>query len=119
MKKIYYSVILSLAFSLFSCSDFLDRESLSELSNGNFWNTEADATKALVGCYDALQSEGSLGFCWPGGNTCSLRELEFATDNGYFAWIPWVGPDVITTNTMSPTAAVTKAVWNASYAGIA
>lgn len=36
MKKIYYSVILSLAFSLFSCSDFLDRESLSELSNGNF-----------------------------------------------------------------------------------
>ena len=86
MKKIYYSVILSLAFSLFSCSDFLDRESLSELSNGNFWNTEADATKALVGCYDALQSEGSLGFCWPGGNTCSLRELEFATDNGYFAW---------------------------------
>ena len=54
MKKIYYSVILSLAFSLFSCSDFLDRESLSELSNGNFWNTEADATKALVGCYDAL-----------------------------------------------------------------
>ena len=35
MKKIYYSVILSLAFSLFSCSDFLDRESLSELSNGN------------------------------------------------------------------------------------
>ena len=76
MKKIYYSVILSLAFSLFSCSDFLDRESLSELSNGNFWNTEADATKALVGCYDALQSEGSLGFCWPGGNTCSLRELQ-------------------------------------------
>lgn len=66
MKKIYYSVIFSLAFSLFSCSDFLDRESLSELSNGNFWNTEADATKALVGCYDALQSEGSLGFCWPG-----------------------------------------------------
>lgn len=65
MKKIYYSVILSLAFSLFSCSDFLDRESLSELSNGNFWNTEAEATKALVGCYEALQSEGSLGFCWP------------------------------------------------------
>ena len=119
MKKIYYSVIFSLAFSLFSCSDFLDRESLSELSNGNFWNTEADATKALVGCYDALQSEGSLGFCWPGDKTCSLRELEFATDNGYFAWIPWVGPDVITNNTMSPTSAVTKAVWNASYTGIA
>lgn len=119
MKKIYYSVILSLFFSLCSCSDFLDRESLSELSNGNFWSTEADAKKALVGCYDALQSEGSFGFCWPGGKTCSLRELEFATDNGYFAWIPWVGPDVITTNTMSPTSEVVKAVWNASYAGIA
>lgn len=45
MKKIYYSVILSLFFSLCSCSDFLDRESLSELSNGNFWSTEADAKK--------------------------------------------------------------------------
>lgn len=119
MKKIYYLIILSLGFSLFSCSDFLDRESLSELSNGNFWNTEAEATKALVGCYDALQSEGSFGFCWPGGKTCSLRELEFATDNGYFAWIPWVGPDVITTNTMSPTSSVVEGVWNASYAGIA
>ncbi len=119
MKKIYYSILFCVSFLLFSCSDFLDRESLSELSNGNFWDTEADATKALVGCYDALQSEGSFGFCWPGGNTCSLRELEFVTDNGYYAWIPWVGPDVLTTNTMSPTVSVTKAVWNASYAGIA
>ena len=48
MKKIYYSVILSLALSLFSSSDFLHRESLSELSKGNFWNKEADATKAFV-----------------------------------------------------------------------
>ena len=75
--------------------------------------------KALVGCYDALQSEGSLGFCWPGGNTCSLRELNLllitAILPGFRGW----APDVITTNTMSPTAAVTKAVWNASYAGIA
>lgn len=119
MKKIYYSCLLALSASLFSCSDFLDRESMSELSSDIFWNSEDDATKALVGCYDALQSEGSFGFCWPGGKTCSLRELEFATDNGYFAWIPWVGPDVLTNNTMSPNSSVTEAVWNASYAGIA
>ena len=119
MRKVYYLMVLSFGLLFGACADFLERESLSELSNGNFWNTEADALKALAGCYDALQKEGSLGFCWPGGNTCSLRELEFATDNGYFAWIPWVGPDVITTNTMNPTSDVVKSVWNASYAGIA
>ncbi len=117
MKKYIISVLVSALF--FSCSDFLDRASLSELADSNFWNSEADAQKALVGCYDALQQEGSFGFCWPGGNTCSLRELDFATDNGYFAWIPWVGPDVITNNTLSPTSAVVEAVWDASYAGIA
>lgn len=119
MRKVYYLMVLSFGLLFGACADFLERESLSELSNGNFGNTEADALKALAGCYDALQKEGSLGFCWPGGNTCSLRELEFATDNGYFAWIPWVGPDVITTNTMNPTSDVVKSVWNASYAGIA
>ena len=117
MKKYIISVLVSALF--FSCSDFLDRASLSELADSNFWNSEADAQKALVGCYDALQQEGSFGFCWPGGNTCSLRELDFATDNGYFAWIPWVGPDVITNNTLSPTSTVVEAVWDASYAGIA
>lgn len=119
MKKIYNSALLLLAVALSSCSDFLDRESMSDLANSTFWNTEEEATRALVGCYDALQSEGSFGFCWPGGKTCSLRELDYATDNGYFAWIPWVGPDCITTNTMSPTSSVVLAVWNSMYAGIA
>lgn len=83
MKKIYYSVIFSLAFSLFSCSDFLDRESLSELSNGNFWNTEADATKALVGCYDALQSEGSFVMSIP-----LLRSFEsFSSKSPAKTWL--------------------------------
>lgn len=118
MKKISYSILL-LSFLFSSCSDFLDRASLSELSNESFWADEADATKALAGCYDAMQAEGSFGFVWPGTYTCSLRELEFATDNGYFLWIPWIGPDVITTNTMSPTAPIAESVWKSSYVGIA
>ena len=118
MKKL--SIILaSLGLFCCSCSDFLERESLSEISNGNFWNTEEDAMKALAGCYDALQMEGNLGFCYPGGRTASLREFDYVTDNGYYAWIPWLALDVITTNTLSPTSQATSAVWTAYYAGIA
>lgn len=49
MKRIIYFIagILLLA----SCSDFLDRNPLSEIANENFWNTETDATAALTGCY--------------------------------------------------------------------
>lgn len=117
MKKYIISILL-LSLLFFSCSDFLDRNSMSELSNETFWSNEEDATKALVGCYDALQMEGGMGFVWPGGYTCSLRELDFVTDNGFFLWIPWVAPDVITNNTLSPTSSVVRAVWKASYTGI-
>lgn len=118
MKKIIISIFL-LSTLFFSCSDFLDRNSLSELSNETFWSSEGDATKALVGCYDALQMEGGIAFVWPGASTCSLRELEFATDNGFFLWIPWVAPDVLTNNTLSPTSGLVQAAWKASYTGIA
>ena len=74
MKKIKSILLISgLTLLLSSCSDFLDKESLSELSAEGFWNSKQDAEMALVGCYDALQAEG-LYFVWPGPNTCSPRE---------------------------------------------
>ena len=34
-----------------SCSDLLEKNPPSEISNGNFWTGESDAKLALVGCY--------------------------------------------------------------------
>lgn len=117
MKK-YIISFLFLSFLSISCSDFLERSSLSELSNETYWQNEDDANRALAGCYNALTQEG-LYFTYPGWATASPRELEFATDNGFFTWIPWLAPDVLTTNSLTPSSNLVRSVWKASYRGIA
>ena len=61
--------ILALAlfgFGLASCTNsFLDVESKTESSTGNYYKTESDAYRALVGCYDGWQcttSNKGVGF---------------------------------------------------------
>ncbi|MGL4852324.1 MAG: RagB/SusD family nutrient uptake outer membrane protein, partial [Phocaeicola sp.] len=70
MKTNYLKTVL-VAFALSggiftSCSEsFLDIESLTESSTGNFYKTESDAYRALLGCYDGWQvtsSNTSVGF---------------------------------------------------------
>ncbi|MCL1934434.1 MAG: RagB/SusD family nutrient uptake outer membrane protein [Candidatus Azobacteroides sp.] len=54
MKNI--SVILILCASLSACSEsFLDTESKTTSTTGNFYKTENDAYRALLGCYDGWQ----------------------------------------------------------------
>lgn len=55
MKTKLYLILL--VISLASCSDFLNREPISDLAEENFFKTGADAEAALVAAYDALQSE--------------------------------------------------------------
>lgn len=61
--------ILALGFAglgLTACSEsFLDVESKTESSTGNFYKTESDAYRALLGCYDGWQcttSNGGISF---------------------------------------------------------
>lgn len=55
-----------LSLGLTSCMDsFLDTESKTESSTGNYYKTESDAYRALVGCYDGWQcttSNEGIGF---------------------------------------------------------
>lgn len=55
-----------LSFGLASCADsFLNVESKTESSTGNYYKTESDAYRALVGCYDGWQcttSNEGVGF---------------------------------------------------------
>lgn len=56
-----YMIALGLAgMGLASCTaDFLDVESKVESTTGNFYQTESDAYRALIGCYDGWQCTNS------------------------------------------------------------
>ena len=47
MKKYSIYIMLASALILGSCSDFLDRDPLSQASENTFWQTEADAAKGI------------------------------------------------------------------------
>lgn len=55
MKK--YILLIIAIVTVTSCTNFLDREPISDLAEENFFKTGADAESALVAAYDALQSE--------------------------------------------------------------
>ena len=55
MKNIKYILSFLCAVIFSSCSDYLDKQPLDELSSSTFWKTEADADKALAGVYGKLQ----------------------------------------------------------------
>ena len=79
MKK-YLSIIAAalLMGSFSSCSDFLDRCPLEELSDESFWKTEKDAEMAVSNLYnvlptwdtdDAINSDDAVhGIKWAAGN---------------------------------------------------
>lgn len=79
MKK-YLSIIAAalLMGSFSSCSDFLDRYPLEELSDGSFWKTEKDAEMAVSNLYNvlptwdvdkAINSDDAVhGIKWAAGN---------------------------------------------------
>ncbi len=62
MNKLkYYIATLGVTFGLFSCSDFLDVEPMTQVLDTNFYKTVSDAEMALIGCYDGYQRTSSNG----------------------------------------------------------
>lgn len=86
MKKIHHTfkitkvclLTLSLALGTTSCSDLLDKEPPSDISNGSFWTGEGDALLALTGCYRFQTGWSHDDFATPQG----LLYLDFAGGNG-------------------------------------
>lgn len=79
MKKKYLYIVASAALLSFSsCSDFLDRYPLEELSDGSFWKTPKDAEMAVSNLYAVLPGmdvDGDInsdnavhGIKWAAGN---------------------------------------------------
>lgn len=62
--KLQISYLIVLIFCLTSCSDFLDRPPLDQLSEDTFYKTESDINSALLGAYSSLQNIDWTGKGW-------------------------------------------------------
>lgn len=86
MKNIYHTIgvakaglfALALLLGAAGCSDLLDKEPPSAISNGSFWTGEGDAMLALTGCYRFQTGWSHDDFATPQG----LLYLDFAGGNG-------------------------------------
>lgn len=85
MKKLHYMIApakmllaatMTLGFT--NCTDILDKEPPSAISDGSFWTGEGDAKLALVGCYRFQTGWSHDNFDSPQG----LLYLDFAGGNG-------------------------------------
>ena len=99
-----------------ACSDFLDKESLTQLDESNFWKTELDAQAALTAAYSGLRTSifGSVR----GANGVSI-DLESLSDNAIctsgFVNLNNILPGGVTPST---TGAIAQ-FWTDCYNGIA
>lgn len=112
MKKLINLIILG--FLTISCSDeFLDRNSLTGISNETFWKTEKDAVMGLTSCYDGLQNN----FLYNGGPwEKGFAMMDNLTDNGgHFNWDGWMAGYDIANGTHTPTSLLVGSFWSASY----
>lgn len=78
MKKLIYIAAIGMCFIMPSCTDsFLDTEPMTEVLDGNFYRTVADAEMALIGCYDGYQRTSA------NGNTAFYVVSEILSDNTF------------------------------------
>jgi hypothetical protein len=57
MKRFNIYILLSLVAAFSSCSDFLDRDPLSQASENTFWNSLSDAEKGMNALYPLLPGQ--------------------------------------------------------------
>lgn len=60
MKRLYIYMIAGMTLAGASCSDFLDTVPKDALSPSTTWQTESDAEKFLIGCYDGWADENGI-----------------------------------------------------------
>lgn len=115
MKKI--TLLICIVFTVASCNnDYLETPSLTQIAEGNFWQSEADAFLALNGVYSTLQSRSMYGGClncWQG-----FPGFDGLGDNAFNQY-KWEGPGVFMEGGYGPNNGQFRAIWNDHYRGIA
>lgn len=113
MKKLVYIVT---AICLFSCSeDYLERGSLTQLAEGNFWQNEKDALLGINGIYENLQDRvlysGNLN------GTAGIPQHDSFADNSFNNY-KFEGPGNFVEGRADPTYGFFNAFWTSNYRGI-
>ncbi|MCB0434734.1 MAG: RagB/SusD family nutrient uptake outer membrane protein, partial [Mangrovimonas sp.] len=115
MKKIF--IICCLATLLASCSDdYLDRSSLTQIAEDNFWTSESDAYLALNAVYSTLQSKSLYGGSLNGFQ--GLPGFDNLGDNAFNQY-KWEGPGLFMEGTIDPSHGSIANIWNDLYQGVA
>lgn len=115
MKKILFALFILLTFS--QCSDdFLNRSSLTQIAEDNFWTSEADAFLALNAVYSSLQARSMYGGNLNGWQ--GFPGFDNFGDNA-FNQFKWEGPGLFMEGTVDPSSGPLRNIWNGLYEGIA
>ncbi|RHJ92169.1 RagB/SusD family nutrient uptake outer membrane protein [Parabacteroides bouchesdurhonensis] len=104
MKKIITSIIASVFF-LSSCSDFLDRNSLVGLSEGDFWKSQEDAIMGVNSLYNANREFTN--------SIVIYGMMDDFTDIAYQSWATG-----LTTGNFPTNAVFYETSWGIFYKGI-
>lgn len=116
MKKLLIYIIA--LFTITACADdFLDRGSLTQLAEGNFWQTEADAQLGINGIYDALQNRVLYGGNLNVTNGAGIPQHDAFADNTFNNW-KYEGPGNFMEANVNPQTEFFNNFWTANYNGI-
>jgi starch-binding outer membrane protein, SusD/RagB family len=115
MKKVIFKYTI-IALCLSGCNDdFLNRGSLTQLAEGNFWKTERDAQLGINAIYDVLQDRviysGNLN------GTAGLPQFDSFADNTFNNY-KFEGPGNFVEGRLDPSADYFNAFWSSCYKGI-
>lgn len=114
MKKIIFAICIAL--TLTNCSnDFIDKASLTQIAENNFWTSESDAFLALNAVYSTLQSRSMYGGNLNGwqGFPC----FDGLGDNS-FNNFKWEGLGNFMEGNVDPSNGPIEAIWNDLFQGI-
>lgn len=113
MKGIYLLIIMGGFLS--ACE--LDRMSLSNVADDNFWTEPKDFIVGINGIYDALQDDYLYGGGVAGDNyeaKTTFRDHDMMSDNSYNRW-EWMGSALYMTGQIDPTHFLFSSYWAANY----
>lgn len=108
-SNIFKLLVILVAFSMFSCEDFLDRNPLDKMSNETFWTNADETHMALMGCYRQLKNEPYF--------SSNRILLDVLTDNAQYKW----GGDLLSISRgiiEVTTGGIIADMWGSSYTGI-
>ena len=102
---------------LSGCEDFLDLKPLDQVVSSNFYQTEEDATKALIAIYDVLTYQSSPGVSWAPFITMS----DILSDDAYAGGSDandGMDENEFNNFNIPTTSAIAHSIWIKNYIGI-